>query len=1063
LEKFAGIHPLKGKVLLGKPIPVLLRESISIEHAREIARELHKGGAKVSVKASRLTANASFASPSNFVKPKLEFIGSEPVNIRGTLFTRYNISVQNSSEIPKELFLAAPDLPPCGRNTNSSRTWVDILNQNGKRIYGYCALSNPASLSKLSFSIKKGSAAPKSVQLVLNDRRARNIIKSNLAPLLKTFSQKETKYQVRNASCTQEVAPTPFHFDTRLHSYIYRFLDNQGSAELIRHELQYDGVPHSYYIDANQRNIVYYFPDKFRMARREKPPFAPRMLVQINSREDDSGVSDVIVFYLAAPIVDRQRLAQAAAVFAGNLSPDGPSIDLQPFPVVDYSFHVSHPIAIGSRSSDQDVSANVFYQGIHNTLLMELPDFVACFAALTNQTQTSFHGTVSVMIGDDEQVHLPFVADFSDLSGKLFDHAVLEDEDGNVSLTLINSIESALNIRDLTIELERDGNTTDTTLTSAPALPSLLASGESISLGIVPDTPLIGTKPLTALINTRDIDVVLDDDAVFNSILDRSTTEYFRMITVKVVENVFRAFSGRESEQVVALIVHVEGSQGTESIELDIENLEGNAKVQYSVDDLILRNETSTSYRYWYQVARANGSTETVEPQELLTSLHSVADQRNLKKEDALSLASLIEIVDENLENLPISLISIDNNSELFSTHNFPDQVSRQFFLERIVDHIIDRFSKSTFVNPDNELCSVLSKADEFGSGVFEWNFSDPLVIERLWTVIASPFHAMHSQLSEVQLSQLVEEKELPFISGNKNQVSVYANFANDAESIVFLGANIHQEAFPPDRPVALNKSLEFAGGDLSARIFVHKNPDNTINYYVEGVMVMETGRGIISCRGTASLSTEPLLILGPEDFSVNSISVSLGPSWHGVFNAEFSLTFRHAAKRHRMNGKLDASNSTLQFPVPDNAGDVKGQVLLRDIASNKTLENKFSGTSNIVINPFAYPQCGIQTARIVGHFSDTETWQAAELRPANNKGESATDISVVHLTPAKSEILWRWFSHSPFDAAYQYRELDRFGTAKHEWITVEYPYEPICLGKTINTNSESTVVTGSL
>lgn len=613
LEKFAGIHPSKAKALLSKSMPVQILASASIEQARELVAQLKKVGAKTSIKASRRSASAIAASQFSSIKPKLEFVGSEQVDIRGTLFTRYSISVTNTNEIPGDLFLAAPDLPPCGRNVNSSRTWVDISDQNGKRLYGYCGFSKPASLSKLGFSLKKGTIAPKSVRIVLNDRRMRKSYASNLAPIENAPRAKEIKYQITHQTCKQNVAPTPFHFDVRLHSYIYRFLGNQSGAELIRHELQFDGQPHSYYIDANQRHLVYFFPDQFKIARWDRPPYAPKMSVQINSREDDTGISDVIMTYLTAPVTDRQRLKQAAAAFSENLMSDEPELDLQPYPVVDYSFHVSHPIAAGNRSSDQDVSANAFYQGIHTTLLMELPDFVQCFASLTSQTAAPFHGTVSVAVSEDEKVHLPFIADFSDLAGKYFDHAILENDDGSVSLTLINSIESSLNIAGLSVELERDGSSTETNLTSTPGLPSLLAPGQNISLELVPNTTLVGSKPLKALLDTSAIDVVLDDDAVFNSIVNRSTTEYFRMITVQVVPMVFSAVEGRESEQVIGLIIHVEGSQGTHSIDLDIEHLKGSARVDYSVDDLVLRNETSISYRYWYQVARANGSIETIE------------------------------------------------------------------------------------------------------------------------------------------------------------------------------------------------------------------------------------------------------------------------------------------------------------------------------------------------------------------------------------------------------------------------------------------------------------------
>jgi hypothetical protein len=41
---------------------------------------------------------------------------------------RVYIPVVNWSVYPNQMFRKAPGLPPCGSNTNSARTWVDIYN-----------------------------------------------------------------------------------------------------------------------------------------------------------------------------------------------------------------------------------------------------------------------------------------------------------------------------------------------------------------------------------------------------------------------------------------------------------------------------------------------------------------------------------------------------------------------------------------------------------------------------------------------------------------------------------------------------------------------------------------------------------------------------------------------------------------------------------------------------------------------------------------------------------------------------------------------------------------------
>src|SRR5512145_741890 len=83
--------------------------------------------------------------------PVLAFMGSEAVEVSGKQTIRYYFDVDNKSAYPAEMFAAAPDLPPCGTNTKASRTWVDVYNQQGKRLNGFCALGKPEDLSKLWF------------------------------------------------------------------------------------------------------------------------------------------------------------------------------------------------------------------------------------------------------------------------------------------------------------------------------------------------------------------------------------------------------------------------------------------------------------------------------------------------------------------------------------------------------------------------------------------------------------------------------------------------------------------------------------------------------------------------------------------------------------------------------------------------------------------------------------------------------------------------------------------------------------------------------------------------
>lgn len=116
-----------------------------------------------------LLAGASIPIPAqDLPKPVLAFRGTDH---NGSGYTQYKFEISNYSEYPAALFEAAPDLPPCGRNPNASRTWIEIFNDQGSYLYGFCALKEPAELKKLWFAVRTSADPPPSIRVEVNDRR----------------------------------------------------------------------------------------------------------------------------------------------------------------------------------------------------------------------------------------------------------------------------------------------------------------------------------------------------------------------------------------------------------------------------------------------------------------------------------------------------------------------------------------------------------------------------------------------------------------------------------------------------------------------------------------------------------------------------------------------------------------------------------------------------------------------------------------------------------------------------------------------------------------------------
>ena len=121
------------------------------------------------------------AAPAALPNPVLVFRGQEIYETGGKSFTRYKYAVFNHSEYPAELFAAAPALPPCGANTKASRTWVDLYDQSGRRLYGFCALGAPADLNKIWFALETDVLPPSWIYIEMTDRQTSTKYKSNLA------------------------------------------------------------------------------------------------------------------------------------------------------------------------------------------------------------------------------------------------------------------------------------------------------------------------------------------------------------------------------------------------------------------------------------------------------------------------------------------------------------------------------------------------------------------------------------------------------------------------------------------------------------------------------------------------------------------------------------------------------------------------------------------------------------------------------------------------------------------------------------------------------------------
>ena len=112
--------------------------------------------------------------------PRVAFLNK----VNEPTFIRYWFTVTNRAVFNNVFFTPSPNLPPCGLNNNSARTWLTIYNgDTNAYIYGYCALPNNAAMAKLWFAVPKSQPQPKRFYIKLEDRLCHVTRQSNTAAI----------------------------------------------------------------------------------------------------------------------------------------------------------------------------------------------------------------------------------------------------------------------------------------------------------------------------------------------------------------------------------------------------------------------------------------------------------------------------------------------------------------------------------------------------------------------------------------------------------------------------------------------------------------------------------------------------------------------------------------------------------------------------------------------------------------------------------------------------------------------------------------------------------------
>ena len=457
----------------------------------------------------------------------------------------------------------------------------------------------------------------------------------------------------------QAVEPDPLFLNANLHPYLYDGAHPQGGGGpgLEVKQLKHGANFHTYWVDATDPAHVYYLPDAFRLARREKPgPFTPLMTVRPVPGATPDAEPQMAFEFVATPWIDTVRLEAAKHELAKTLplpraeggvpaSPAGLGtmlgamlggaiggtaggvvagalggllgvsadaeraalIRMEPLPIEKASFWLTLPGAAGGGLVERPAAQVDVRTAVIVAETLSMADFQAVYDALVGGAVAIMKGEIRVELRPGAVERLPFEGRFDRMNGELMSAVITPGaQSGQFTITLTNAVESPLEVSGITASLLTRGIESPAYAVAGTPYPRTLAPGEKLMINVAPKTNLPTPMPngltVEPLLDFSGVKVVPDSEAIWNAILDADVAvEARRKIKVKLFPGMFDAPSGAAADRAMAVVVQFEGGA---SVELTPEAPEGQVSLSAPIGDIVLKRAGAGGYRYKSQIIR---------------------------------------------------------------------------------------------------------------------------------------------------------------------------------------------------------------------------------------------------------------------------------------------------------------------------------------------------------------------------------------------------------------------------------------------------------------------------
>jgi hypothetical protein len=428
--------------------------------------------------------------------------------------------------------------------------------------------------------------------------------------------QKQKLFRVVLRVMDWAVAPSPFVFAKDLHRYIFGNVlpPESGKLGFVRRQVMWGQRSHTYYQESLEAHRFHFLPDSFKVARRPETPHYPMLAVRFPNPDAAEETMPVTLEYVSEPYFDSERL-QAAAEELKRKLPElaGSDREIEFEPLLCDTTHLFLTLPrgeAGPQREERKTATINLRTGILDAITLPMRDFQGLFDALFGDSAVVFQGEVVIEIDAGQNIpteKVPVICRLADLVGDIFDVDFQQDPVSNgVRATLRNAIESPTEIRSLKAILTRGGTEADGVIAGLSfEAPVGVRPGEALNCQVTPATALGGSGDVAVLFDFDQVVVKPDSEAVWATVVDQTRLpEFTRTIKVKTIKQTFEPKPDQPSDPVVAAVVDFERG---DTIELNADRLEANAKVRLSLADYVLRRLDTGQYRYAVTVIRASG------------------------------------------------------------------------------------------------------------------------------------------------------------------------------------------------------------------------------------------------------------------------------------------------------------------------------------------------------------------------------------------------------------------------------------------------------------------------